>query len=152
VTAHAATDGDPVVVLEVPADVSYVGVVRSLAAGLAARLPFTVDEIDDLRIAVDEAFALLIPFAVADSVARTTFAVGADAIEVAVDVDARPGAALDQSGFGWTVLEALAHVAHVRDSDGGLGLTLHKDAEEAAAVGLTGTAAPLVDVSEPAAP
>lgn len=141
----APSEGDPVVALEVPAGVAYVGVVRSLAAGLAARLPFTIDEIDDLRIAVDEAFALLMPLAVPGSTVRTGFRIGDDAIEVSVDVTAAPGATLDQSGFGWTVLDALARVADVRDADGTVGLTLHKDAEEAGS--------PLfADVSEPAAP
>ncbi len=138
-------DDDPVVALEVPADVAYVGVVRSLAAGLAARLPFTIDEIDDLRIAVDEAFALLMPLAVRGSTVRTGFRIGAESIEVAVDVTAAAGATLDQGGFGWTVLDALARVADVRDAGDTLGLTLHKDAEEAGSP-------VLADVSEPAAP
>lgn len=143
--APAAEGADAVVALEVPADVAYVGVVRSLAAGLAARLPFTIDEIDDLRIAVDEAFALLMPLAVPASTVRTAFRVGLEAIEVAVDVTSAAGAALDQGGFGWTVLDALAHVVDVRDTDGSIGLTLHKDAEEA-------NSPVLADVSEPAAP
>jgi serine/threonine-protein kinase RsbW len=150
VTEAVAHDADPVVALEVPADVAYVGVVRSLAAGLAARLPFTVDEIDDLRIAVDEAFAVLLPLAVRGSTVRTGFRIGTEAIEVAVDVTANSGATLDQGGFGWTLLEALAHVSDVRDADGSLGLTLHKDAEEAAA--LASGSPVLADVSEPAAP
>ena len=145
-TAPASGDG-PVVSLEVPADVAYVGVVRSLAAGLAARLPFTVDEIDDLRIAVDEAFALLMPVADAGSTVRTGFRIGGASIEVSVDVTAAGGAGLDQGGFGWTVLEALAHVADVRDGDGQVGLTLHKDAEEAASPSAGAHALP-----EPAAP
>ena len=37
---------------------------RTATAGLAARLDFTLDEIEDLRIAVDEACALLLPDAV----------------------------------------------------------------------------------------
>ncbi|MHA3701879.1 hypothetical protein ACXR2U_06815 [Jatrophihabitans sp. YIM 134969] len=142
-------DGGAVVALEVPADVAYVGVVRSLAAGLAARLPFTLDEIDDLRIAVDEAFAVLLPLAVRDSTVRTGFRVRPDAIEVAVDVTAADGRTLDQGGFGWTLLEALAHVSDVRDADGALGLTLQKDALEASGVADSPV---LADVSEPAAP
>lgn len=149
-TAPATAEGDPVVALEVPADVAYVGVVRSLAAGLAARLPFTIDEIDDLRIAVDEAFALLMPLAERGSTVRTGFRIGAEAIEVSVDVTSSRGASLDQAGFGWTVLEALAHVADVRDADGVVGLTLHKDAEEASSH-QSGSPV-LADVSEPAAP
>ena len=46
--------------LRVPADPAYLAVVRTAAAGLAARLDLTLDEIEDLRIAVDElTFALM---------------------------------------------------------------------------------------------
>ena len=40
-----------------PADGAYLSVLRTATAGLAARLDFTLDEIEDLRIAVDEACA-----------------------------------------------------------------------------------------------
>jgi len=41
--------------LSIPADGAYIAVPRSVVGNLAARNNFTVDEIDDLRIAVDEA-------------------------------------------------------------------------------------------------
>ena len=44
-----------------PADGAYVSVLRTMTAGLAARLDFTVDDIEDLRIAVGEACALVLP-------------------------------------------------------------------------------------------
>ena len=40
-----------------PAEGAYLSVLRTATAGLAARLDFTLDEIEDLRIAVDEACA-----------------------------------------------------------------------------------------------
>src|SRR4051795_2514319 len=60
-----ATSGDSTtlsdtVELRVPADPAYLAVIRTATAGLAARLDLTLDEIEDLRIAVDEACALLI--------------------------------------------------------------------------------------------
>lgn len=45
--------------LTIPAQPAYLQVVRLIAAGLASRLGFTVDEIEDLRIAVDELSAYL---------------------------------------------------------------------------------------------
>ena len=53
------TTGD-VVDLSVPASPAYVAVVRTATAGLAARVDITLDRIEDLRIAVDEACALLV--------------------------------------------------------------------------------------------
>ena len=47
--------------VRVPADSAYVSVLRTMTAGLAARLDFTVDDIEDLRIAVGEACALVLP-------------------------------------------------------------------------------------------
>src|SRR6266699_583394 len=43
-----------------PAEGAYLSVLRTATAGLAARLDFTLDEIEDLRIAVDEACAMLL--------------------------------------------------------------------------------------------
>ena len=43
----------------VPATPSYIRVLRLVAAGLASRLAFTIDEIEDLKIAVDELSAYL---------------------------------------------------------------------------------------------
>ena len=47
--------------LRLPAEGAYATVVRTTAAGLAARLDFTIDDIEDLRIAIGEASALVIP-------------------------------------------------------------------------------------------
>ncbi|MGH8828897.1 MAG: anti-sigma regulatory factor, partial [Jiangellaceae bacterium] len=50
------TSGD-LVELRVPASSAYLVVLRTTAASLAARQGFTLDDIEDLRIAVDEACA-----------------------------------------------------------------------------------------------
>ena len=47
--------------LRLPADSAYVSVLRTTTAGLAARLDFPIDDIEDLRIAVGEASALVLP-------------------------------------------------------------------------------------------
>ena len=66
-TAHSTVRRGDVVELRLPADAAYLSVLRTATAGLAARLDFTLDEIEDLRIAVDEACAMLLP----DADART---------------------------------------------------------------------------------
>ena len=58
---------DDVVLLTVPADGTYLAVLRTATAGLAARLHFALDEIEDLRIAVDEACAMLLAVAARDT-------------------------------------------------------------------------------------
>lgn len=68
------TDGAPDVVrLAVPADARYLSAVRLVAASLATDLDFTVDDIDELRMAVDEATAVLIGNASNAAVIRLVF-------------------------------------------------------------------------------
>lgn len=50
----------PVVNVVVPARPDYVRVLRAVAASLAARLDFTYDRIEDLKLAVSEACATLL--------------------------------------------------------------------------------------------
>ena len=66
----AATENDGLradVELRLPADSAYVSVLRTTTAGLAARLDFPIDDIEDLRIAVGEASAMVLPEASAGS-------------------------------------------------------------------------------------
>jgi serine/threonine-protein kinase RsbW len=56
--------GRDVVVLRLPAVGAYLSVLRTATASLASRLDFTIDDIEDLRIAVDEACAMLLAQAV----------------------------------------------------------------------------------------
>ena len=48
------------VTVTVPADPSFASVLRAAAASVAARLDLPIDDLEDLRLAVDEAFAALI--------------------------------------------------------------------------------------------
>jgi serine/threonine-protein kinase RsbW len=109
---------DDVVLLTVPADGGYLGVLRTATAGLAARLHFALDEIEDLRIAVDEACAMLLAIASKDAELQCRFAVTDDALTVEVTVTTVHSARLPaESSFAWKVLTALttAAVAQVRD-------------------------------------
>lgn len=45
--------------LSIPASPAYLQVVRLIAAGLGTRIGFTIDDIEDLKIAVDELSAYL---------------------------------------------------------------------------------------------
>ena len=124
VTANPGPDGD-VVTVEVPADVVYVSTLRLTAAGLAARCELTIDDIEDLRLAVDEACALLLPNAAGDRLsARFELAFGR--LDVRVDVKSSPDADVDRVGFAWTVLGALATDVDVDASDGHMSIGFTK--------------------------
>ena len=110
--------GDDVVLLTVPADGGYLGVLRTATAGLAARLHFALDEIEDLRIAVDEACAMLLAIATRDAELECRFAVSDDALTVRVTVATAPGARLPaESSFAWKVLTALTTSASATATD-----------------------------------
>ncbi|MFJ6198297.1 ATP-binding protein [Micromonospora sp. NPDC092111] len=117
-TGQPATDDD-VVHLTVPADGGYLGVLRTATAGLAARLQFALDEIEDLRIAVDEACAMLLAIATRDAELECRFSVTEDALTVEVTVPTVRGATLpSESSFAWKVLTALTTAAAAEATDG----------------------------------
>jgi serine/threonine-protein kinase RsbW len=106
-----------VVQLDVPAHPAYVAVVRTAAAGLAARADLTLDRIEDLRIAVDEACAMLLAIATRGAELECRFAVTEDALTVEVTVSTVRGARLPaESSFAWKVLTALTTSASAEAS------------------------------------
>ena len=111
-TENAAPSGavEPKDVVEVslPAASAYLSVLRTATAGLAARLDFTLDEIEDLRIAVDEACAMLLPSAIPGTSLTCTFELQGDALRIAVSVPTADGLEPSRTTFAWTVLTALA--------------------------------------------
>jgi serine/threonine-protein kinase RsbW len=125
-TGHPTTDDD-VVHLTVPADGGYLGVLRTATAGLAARLQFALDEIEDLRIAVDEACAILLQQAVPGSVLSCVFRLVGDALWVTVSAPTTDGRAPERDTFAWTVLSALAgEVDSTVAEDNTVSISLHK--------------------------
>ncbi len=100
--------GRDVVVLRLPAVGAYLSVLRTATASLASRLDFTIDDIEDLRIAVDEACAMLLSQAVGGADLECTFELTGDAIDVSVGVLTVDGREPARDTFAWTVLTALA--------------------------------------------
>ncbi|GAA2035630.1 hypothetical protein GCM10009756_30360 [Pseudokineococcus marinus] len=104
--------------LRLPADPAYLSVLRTTAAALAARLDLSVDEVEDLRIAVDEAASLLLATADAghaeersrrppgeDAVLEASFDVSPERLVVEVRGPARH--LPERGAVAWAVLEAL---------------------------------------------
>jgi serine/threonine-protein kinase RsbW len=110
--------------LRVPADPAYLAVVRTATAGLATRLNLTLDEIEDLRIAVDEACSLLLEGrAHPGRTLNAAFSVGKGTISVII---AGPAQELPKdASFSWSVLRALAGevITGVNDSGAWIKLT-----------------------------
>src|SRR5687768_10576509 len=68
--------------LSIPASPAYLQVVRLIAAGLATRLRFTIDEIEDLKIAVDELSAYLTGAQGRDGALDISFVVHENKLEI----------------------------------------------------------------------
>jgi serine/threonine-protein kinase RsbW len=116
-----------VVEVRLPAASAYLSVLRTATAGLAARLDFTLDEIEDLRIAVDEACAMLLPQAAKGFDLTCRFELSKDALDVTVTMPTTKGALPERDTFSWTVLSALAgQVDAGVEPDLTVWITLHK--------------------------
>ncbi|HEU4811594.1 MAG TPA: anti-sigma factor [Nocardioides sp.] len=105
--------------LRLPADSAYVSVLRTTTAGLAARLDFPIDDIEDLRIAVGEASAMVLPEADEEADLWCRFYLGSGELTVTVGVSAtRAPAQPDYDSFAWQVLSTLATSAAADTTDG----------------------------------
>jgi serine/threonine-protein kinase RsbW len=113
-----------------PAEGAYLSVLRTATAGLAARLDFTLDEIEDLRIAVDEACAMLLGQAVPGTALECTFTLGRDLMTISVSVLSQTAKPPASDTFAWTVLTALAGSVEARVGPGNrLTIVLQKSRE-----------------------
>jgi serine/threonine-protein kinase RsbW len=125
------TGGD--VRLVVPASPEYLRLVRLTAAGLASRLGFTFDEVEDLRIAVDElCFHLL---GDADDAPpddnRTmdlTYSAGPDSITITGSTGLSGGVP-EPSELSEQILDALVDEHEVSGSNGTVTFRLKKQRE-----------------------
>jgi serine/threonine-protein kinase RsbW len=129
VTSHpvdqpAAPDGRADVELRLPADSAYASVLRTTTAGLAARLDFTIDDIEDLRIAVGEANAMVLEHADEGADLTATFHLAPGRMTVEIGVDAATNPVPDLDSFAWQVLTTLASEADFTSSKGRFAITM----------------------------
>jgi serine/threonine-protein kinase RsbW len=106
--------------IEIPASGEYLAVVRAAATGLAAQLHFTYEQIDDLRIAVDEACTQLLARRGSAETLAVDYDVDQAGLRVLVTVAANDlGEPLRHDTFAWQILSALTdEVSEHSDADG----------------------------------
>ncbi len=117
------------VTLTIPADGAYLSILRTATAGVAARLDFTLDGIEDLRMAVDEACALLLPQSQSESNLHCSFVVGERALTIAVTAESSAPQPPSRDGFAWTVLTALTSEVDASVNGSSVTLTLTRERE-----------------------
>src|SRR5205085_2623692 len=106
---------DSVVVVELHTTASTtvaIPTIRVVAADLAARADFDLDSIADLRMAIDDACAVLVRLAAPGATLTCRLTVWPGRIEMAADVNIDQVAdPLPTGSFGWRLLECLADEA-----------------------------------------
>jgi serine/threonine-protein kinase RsbW len=106
--------------IKIPASPAYVQVVRLVAAGLASRLKFTIDDIEDLKIAVDELSAYLTGAQGREGDLDIRFTVTDDRIEIAGIGILAPGQKIrtDLTDFSRMILDTVVDSATLDSTNG----------------------------------
>ncbi|MEA2497742.1 MAG: serine/threonine-protein kinase RsbW [Actinomycetota bacterium] len=114
--------------ITVPASPAYIQVVRLVAAGLASRLKFTLDEIEDLKIAVDELCAYLTGSQGREGNLRIDFTIADDRLEIKGVGDFAPGQKVrtDLTELSQMILATVTDSASLAQPDGSPAFSLVK--------------------------
>ena len=106
--------------ISIPASPQYLQVVRLIAAGLASRLTFTIDEIEDLKIAVDELAAYLTGTQGREGTLEIEFGIENDRIEIKGTGKFAPGDKIrtELTEFSRQILKTVADDAVLELNDG----------------------------------
>jgi serine/threonine-protein kinase RsbW len=109
-----------VVNVKIPASPEYLQVVRLIAAGLASRIKFTIDDIEDLKIAVDELAAYLTGSQGREGILDIYFSVGEERIEIrgAARLEAGQRVRTELTEFSRMILETVVDRATLKQPDG----------------------------------
>jgi len=104
---------DPVVVT-VPAGPGFVHVLRTVVASVAARLDFAIDGVEEMRIAIDEAAALLLHLHAPATMLRAEITADPSALTIRLSSDAAltewPPAGTEDA-WPWRVISGLCDQA-----------------------------------------
>lgn len=117
--AATATGGE-IIEVRLPAAPTHLPILRTFTADLAARLDFNLDEVADLRMAVDEACAGLVARAVQASQLICSFQLESDALCVIAAAHTTDGKPPARDTFGWRVLTALVDTVDTAAGDDGV--------------------------------
>lgn len=108
------------VAINIPASPVYIGVVRLVAAGLASRVGFTIDEIEDLKIGVDELSAYLTGTQGREGTLRIDFEIDGSRISIRGVGDLAPGQKVrtDLTELSQMILSTVADEASLDQPNG----------------------------------
>ena len=93
--------------LRVPTTPTQLPAVRAMAGDLAMRMDYDLDAVEDLRLAVDEACAILAAIGKGDEPLTVIFETTRAGLHIDAWVPATDGTTVPRDGFGWAVLQTL---------------------------------------------
>jgi serine/threonine-protein kinase RsbW len=94
--------------LRLPTTATQLPAVRAMAGDLAMRMDYDLDSVEDLRLAVDEACAILAAIGERDEPLTVVFETTRTGLHIEAWVPAAEGTTVPRDGFGWAVLQTLA--------------------------------------------
>ena len=112
------------ITLTFPARTQNVRVARTVAAAMAAQAELPIDQLEDVRLAVDEAVSQLVLASDTSEAITCTFTVLDDGLAITVRGRTRDGQVPSTHTFSWTVLTALVDSVDADSDDHVVGLAL----------------------------
>lgn len=116
--------------LTFPAHTENIAIARTTAAAMAARCDLTIDQVEDVRLAVDEAVSQLILVAPGSQI-TCEFSARTGELSVLAWSDAAVNLRFDTESFGWTVMRALVDSLNDSSTPDGPALSLRIARREA---------------------
>ena len=108
--------GEPIrgtITLQVPATPAHTAIARSAVASTVAAVGATADDVDDLRLVVSEAFALLLEHSHADALITIHLQHRDEFMHVTLITTTSNSAPVLEQSLAWTVLTTLAESVDV---------------------------------------
>jgi len=103
--------------LRVPTSPTQLPAVRAMAGDLAMRMDFDLDAVEDLRLAVDEASAILASVGRGDEPLTVVFEASRESLRIDAWVPTEAGVDVPRDGFGWAVLHTLVDTVEAGPGD-----------------------------------
>lgn len=93
--------------IRVAAELGQLSILRALVETIALMEDFTLDEVSDIRLAVDEVASILILGASPGTVLSCEFTIGTNTLQVRASAVWKQPGQPEAQGFGWHVLRTL---------------------------------------------
>ena len=102
--------------LRVPITPTQLPAVRAMVGDLAMRMDYDLDSVEDLRLAVDEASAILSLVSTGDAPLTVVFETSRAGLHIEAWVPTAEGTEVPRDGFGWAILATLVDAVDARRS------------------------------------